>query len=375
MNKGIIYFTTVHPRTDTRIRVKQVASLAGAFHERVALYVQDGKGNERDEARGIEVVDTGLPSGGRLARMTKGAWRMYRAVRRARPSVAHFHDPELIPMGMFLKVSGIKVVYDVHEDVPRQILGKHWISPWLRRPVAALVEGVEWVAARVFDGVVTATPTISARFPAQKTVTVQNFPILGELVLPEPTPFAERPPHVAYVGGVTAARGAVQMVQALERVKNDQVRLQLGGTFTPVGLEDEVKALSGWSRVIPHGWVDRKTVANLLGNVRAGLVLFHPAPNHMDAQPTKMFEYMAAGLPVIASDFPLWRKIIDGAGCGLLVDPLEPQAIADAIEWLLEHPEEAEAMGRRGREAVESTYNWERESETLVNFYKQLLVK
>ncbi|WP_322522346.1 glycosyltransferase family 4 protein [Guyparkeria halophila] len=371
----IIHFSTVHARTDTRIRVKQVASLAGAFDERVALYVQDGKGNERDEAHGIEVMDTGLPSGGRLARMTKGAWRMYRAVRRARPSVAHFHDPELIPVGLALKFSGIKVVYDVHEDVPRQILGKHWISPWLRRPVAGLVEGVEWVAARVFDGVVTATPTISARFPSKKTVTVQNFPILGELVLPESTPFSERPLHVVYVGGITAARGAVEMVDALERVTNDQVRLQLGGTFTPVGRENEVSALPGWSRVVAHGWVDRITVAELLGNVRAGLVLFHPAPNHMDAQPNKMFEYMAAALPVIASDFPLWRKIIDGARCGLLVDPLDPQAIAEAIDWILMHPEEAEAMGRRGRKAVESTYNWERESETLINFYKQLLAK
>ena len=192
---------------------------------------------------------------------------MYRAVRRACPSVAHFHDPELIPVGILLKLSGIQVIYDVHEDVPRQVLGKHWISPWLRRPVAALVEGVEWVAARVFDGVVTATPTISARFPSTKTVTVQNFPILGELVLPAPKPFSQRPPHVAYVGGITAARGAVEMVQALERVTNDQVRLQLGGTFTPVGLEQEARALPGWMRVVPHGWVDRSTVANLLGNV------------------------------------------------------------------------------------------------------------
>ena len=104
-----------------------------------------------------------------------------------------------------------------------------------------------------------------------------------------------------------------------------------------------------------------------------GLVVLHPTRNYLDALPVKMFEYMAAGLPVIASDFPLWRKIIDGAGCGLLVDPLDPQAIAEAIDWVLAHPEEAEAMGRRGREAVEAIYNWERESETLVNLYKQFL--
>jgi len=371
----IIHFSTVHSRADTRIRIKQVASLAGSLEVPVALYVQDGKCNERDEARGINVIDTGGPSGGRLARMTQGAWRMYRVVRYALPSVAHFHDPELIWVGLLLKLSGIKVIYDVHEDVPRQILGKHWLHPWLRRPIAAMVEVLEWFAAKVFDGIVTATPTISRRFPAQKTVTVQNFPILAELVLPERKPFADRPPHVVYVGGITAERGVREMVKAVSRVENPQARLQLGGTFTPTVLEDEVRALNGWDRVVSHGWMGRNDVAEVLGNVRAGLVLFHPAPNHMDAQPNKMFEYMAAGLPVIASDFPLWRSIIEGAGCGLLVDPMNPRAIAEAIDWVIDHPEEAEAMGQRGRKAVEEKYNWENEAETLVNFYKQLLAK
>ncbi|WP_410473567.1 glycosyltransferase family 4 protein [Guyparkeria sp. TX1] len=369
----LIHFTTVHPRSDTRIRIKQVASLAGALEESVALYVQDDKGNERDEARGIDVVDTGVPSGGRLARMTKGAWRMYRAVLDARPSVAHFHDPELIPIGMLLKLSGIKVIYDVHEDVPRQILGKHWLHPWIRRPVAVLVEGLEWSAAKLFDGIVAATPTIARRFPAQKTVIVQNFPVLAELVLPQFTPFAARPTHVAYVGGITAARGAREMVKAIGRVKDDHVRLQLGGTFTPTVLEDEVCATEGWSRVVAHGWMGREDIAEVLGNVRAGLVVLHPTKNYPDALPVKMFEYMAAGLPVIASDFPLWRSIIDGAGCGLLVDPLDPEAIAEAIDWVNEHPQEAERMGQRGRAAVEDRFNWSHEERKLVALYKEMV--
>jgi len=87
----------------------------------------------------------------------------------------------------------------------------------------------------------------------------------------------------------------------------------------------------------------------------------------------KMFEYMAAGLPVIASDFPLWRRIVDGAGCGLLVDPLDSAAIARAMQWILDHPEEAEAMGRRGGAAVESNYDWAGEAKKLIGLYCQIL--
>jgi hypothetical protein len=365
--------TTVHFRGDTRIRVKEVASLAEQLGEPVNLFVQDGEGDADGADESVSVVDTGPRPGGRLARMTRGAWRMYRAVRRARPAVAHFHDPELIPVGLALKLSGIRVVYDVHEDLPRQILGKHWLSPWLRRPVSWAAEVVEWVAGRAFDGIVAATPTIARRFPAGKTVTVQNFPLLSELVAPDPVPYAQRPLHFAYVGSLGSIRGSREMVEAIGRMSDASARLQLAGKFSNARDEEAARSLEGWGRVDYHGWASRPEVAQLLGNVRAGLVLFHPSPAHRDAQPNKMFEYMAAGLPVIASDFPLWREIVDGAGCGLLVDPLDPDAITGAMQWLLENPKEAEAMGRRGRAAVEATYNWEPEAEKLIEIYRRIL--
>ncbi|MDG4867878.1 glycosyltransferase family 4 protein [Guyparkeria sp. 1SP6A2] len=371
----IIHFSTVHRCDDTRIAIKECAALSGSLKNDVAFFCTKEGGDHLSAGATSSVIAVGPRELDRFVRMTRGAWRMHRAVRMRKPSIVHFHDPELIWVGLLLKLSGIKVVYDVHEDVPRQILGKHWLHPWVRRPVAALVEGLEWLAAKVFDGIVTATPTISRRFPAHKTVTVQNFPVLAELVLPEPKRFVKRPPHVAYVGGITAARGVREMVEALSRVQNPEARLQLGGTFTPTTLEDEVRVLGGWNRVVPHGWMGRDDVAQVLGGVRAGLVVLHPTSNYPDALPVKMFEYMAAGLPVIASDFPLWRFIIEGAGCGLLVDPMNPRAIAEAIDWVIDHPEEAEAMGQRGRKAVEEKYNWENEAETLVNFYKQLLAK
>ena len=369
----IAIFTTVHARRDIRIFVKESRSLSSELNSQVELYVQDGEGDSAAPDGSLTVVDTGRRPLRRLLRMSLGAWRMYWAIRHAKPAVAHFHDPELIPVGLALRLSGIKIIYDVHEDLPRQVLGKHWLSPGLRRPVSWVAEAVEWVAGRAFDGVVAATPTIARRFPTKKTVTVQNFPILSELVAPDPVRYTDRPPYFAYVGGLGSIRGSREMVEAIGRVPNQAVRLQLAGKFSNHLDGEAARSLDGWARVDYHGWTSRPEVARLLGDVRAGLVLFHPSPAHRAAQPNKMFEYMAAGLPVIASDFPLWREIVEGAGCGLLVDPLDPDAIAGAMQWLLENPEDAEGMGRRGREAVEATYNWEPEAEKLIGLYQQLL--
>lgn len=372
----IAHITNVHPRGDTRIRIKEVGSITAMLGEPVALLVQDGKGDCLEEDGKIRVLDTGPQPSGRLARMTVGVYRMWRAVRSLRPRLVHFHDPELIPLGLILKCFGHRVVYDVHEDLPRQVLTKYWLPAFARRPVSWSVAVMEWLAARVFDAIVSVTPKIAQRFPARKTVIVQNFPIPSELVITKGVPYKQRPPHFAYIGGMTRIRGIHEMIDAMtytDQSREDDILLRLAGTFQPLGLRSEIETMAGWRQVDFLGWVNRARVAEILGNVLAGLVLFLPAPNHMYAYPNKMFEYMSASLPVIASDFPLWRRIVDSAGCGLLVNPQDSQAIADAMRWILEHPVEAEAMGKRGRQTIEKYYNWNTEADKLVTLYKKLL--
>lgn len=369
----IIHFSTVHPRKDTRIYVKEVATLAKAFKGQVKLYVQDGLGDEIDPKTGIETVDTGMRPAGRIKRMIFGSWRMYRALLKAKPSIVHFHDPELIPIGVLLKLSGIKVVYDVHEDVPGQISSKPYIPKLIRTPLAFCVRMAESIATMAFDGVVVATPPIARNFSSKKCLVVHNFPILGELNVSTPIAYQDRPKHFAYVGGITKIRCAYEMVGAFDDMKDDDIRLQLAGRFQPKELEQDIQSLAGWRNTDFLGWASREQVADMLDAVRAGFIILHPVQNYIESFPNKMFEYMATGLPVIASDFPYWREMLKDVDCALFVDAFDKQAVINAMQWILDNPKRAEEMGLAGQVAIEKNFNWENEAKNLVAFYTDKL--
>ena len=161
------------------------------------------------------------------------------------------------------------------------------------------------------------------------------------------------------------------MVRAISLVKGG-TRLQLGGSFSEKSVATEVKSFPGWRAVDELGWLDRDSINHTLERSMAGLVTLHPIVNYIDALPVKMFEYMSAGVPVIASNFPLWREIVIGNDCGLCVDPLDPQAIADAIDFIAANPERAEEMGRNGQRAVNERYNWGAEEQKLLQLYSSL---
>ncbi len=149
-------------------------------------------------------------------------------------------------------------------------------------------------------------------------------------------------------------------------------RLLLAGAYSDEMDRTAVRQLPGWEAVEELGTLDRSRLWAIMCRCRIGLVLFHPCPNHMEAQPNKLFEYMAAGLPVIASNFPMWRELVEGCRCGICVDPMDSKAIAKGITWLFDHPEEADKMGQRGREAIREHFNWESEARKLLALYDSL---
>lgn len=363
----VAHLTSAHTRADTRIFLKQCRSLARNY--RVTLVVADGKGD--DVVEGVTVRDVGRETG-RLRRMRHATRRERELALRLDAAVYHLHDPELIPVGIALKRAGRCVVFDAHEDLPKQLRSKSYLDPISQRVLPVLFGLYEARACLRFDAVVTATPVIRDKFLRinSRTVDINNFPLLGELDA-GPSAFGQRD-KVCYVGGITAIRGLGEVVDALPMTTSG-ARLQVCGTFAERQTEAIIRAKLGWRLVDDHGFQGRAAVRDILTGCAAGIVTFHPSPNHIDAQPNKMFEYMSAGVPVIGSRFPLWQEIIEGNDCGRCVDPLDPAEIAQAIDFFVQNPDEARRMGENGRRAVRERYNWSVEENKLLALYDDLL--
>lgn len=365
--RRIVHMTSVHSQNDTRIFLKECQSLKEAGYD-VSLIVQ----HNRDEViNGVKILALDKPSG-RRERFYDTNRQMYKLALECNADIYHFHDPELIPIGLKLKRKGKKVIYDVHEDVPRQILSKEWIAKPIRKTIGFLTEKYENYCACRFDAITAATPHIRDRFKRlnSKTVDINNYPILQEWHMPQ-TDWMEKDNGVCYMGGITTVRGIYQMIDAIGMT---DYKLLLGGDFESQEYRNNAVQMDGWSNVDELGYLNREQVRHTYQRSKAGLVVLWPIINYIDALPVKMFEYMSAGIPVIASDFPLWKEIIEGNECGLCVDPLNVTEIANAITWIMKHPTKAEQMGRNGCKAVAQKYNWDSERKKLIGLYEEVLL-
>ena len=356
----VCHFTSAHDTTDDRIFLKECQSLQKAGHE--VFLVGRGKSSERS---GVHIIGCGEPEG-RMERFLFFSKKVYSQALELDCDIYHFHDPELLRYAVKLKKKGKRVIFDSHEDVPAQILDKTWIPGIFRNLVAKLYKKYETRIVGRLDAVVAATPYIGEKFRGRtkKIEVINNYPMLDDIQF-HPEPFGEREPLVCYVGGVSEARGEGIMLEAM---KNVDGKLIIAG-------KHEKKKIEEGGIVEYIGQIDRKAVNQVYGQAVAGLVVLKPCRNYVNSQPVKMYEYMAAGLPVIYSDFPVWKKIMEGTGAGISVNPQKPEEVANAIKYLLQNREEAQKMGQKGRQAVDSRFSWNMEEKKLSRLYSELKVQ
>jgi glycosyltransferase involved in cell wall biosynthesis len=363
----ICHITSVHPRYDIRIFVKECTTLATNGYQ-VSLIVADEFADE--VKNGVQIFSIGKAIS-RKDRMFKHNNKILNKIIQLKPDIVHFHDPELMLLGLKLHKMGIKVIYDVHEDLPKQILNKHWLPKLVRPFVSQVVKKIEKKCAQRLAAIITATPLIAKRFSKfnNNTLTIYNYPMLSELSR-DATDYANREYSLCYIGSISKTRGIIPLVESLAISK---LKLELAGALSGDIDIKEIKSLPGGEYVNYHGVLSRDQVANLLHKTKIGIVTLLPTPSYIESMPIKMFEYMLAGMPIIASNFTLWEEIVTQYNCGILVDPEDKNSIAMACKKLIEDPQLAKKMGQLGQQVVQELLNWEIESKKLLNFYQEII--
>ena len=358
--------TTVHEAFDTRIFYKEARTLVRAGHEVVLIVTH--KKNEVVE--GIRIIGLRKKKN-RFTRMTLCVWECLRYALREKADVYHFHDPELIPTGIFFKSIGKNVIYDMHENISKDLRDKLWLPTFIRALFSFIMPFFEFIFIRTMSVVFAEISYQKDYFWVKKSIVLLNLPLIDpsdSVSLGKLKRFT-----LGYIGGVEPCRGSITIIEALSKLKRRNIEIG----YECIGPADHVNIFEleqmceqrGLQFVRFYGKLPLLKGKEILKKCSAGLAILHPLANFKKSYPTKMFEYMALGIPVIVSSFPLYQEIINKAKCGLSVNPLNPSEIADVIQWLLEHPKEAEVMGRNGQQVVLEKYNWYNEAKKLLDFY------
>lgn len=364
----VCHITSAHPKADIRIFQKECVSLANAGYD--VTLVQQGEDSEQS---GVHIIGFGDIPANRLKRMLFTAKRAYKKALDVDAEVYHLHDPELLPYGLKLKRKGKKVLFDSHEDVPADILCKYWIPAWLRKFISRVYTWYENYCFARIDGTVGVTPSLCTRLTqnSRKSTMVTNYPVWQEDTI---TPTFENK-SVAFTGLVSEIWCIDTLVKAVEPLDEVTVELRSRDVEEPFG--SVLRDLPGWKKVNFPGRVPHAEVIKLLSECLCGIALLQEMPNSGGKLGTlgntKIFEYMMVGIPVICTDFILWKQIIDKWQCGICVNPKDENEVRAAIKFLLEHPEEAQRMGQNGRQAIREEFNWEQEEKKLFAFYREIL--
>jgi hypothetical protein len=364
----VLVASSLHYVDDPRVFQKEAVSLAKRCD--VHLVAVGASANDVETTvKGVRLHPFER-HGGKLLGMLISHRQIRRCFRQVRPDVFHFHDPDLVPLGLWLALfRRAKVVYDVHEDVVKTLLKKSWLPDPLKKPVAWLFGKLEMTAVRRFDAVIVAEPYAMMRFGIPHAVLIRNyFPLFPDR--PRRAFDGTRPLRLIYVGSLTKMRGVESLVEALDHIETPS-ELLLAGKFHSEDFKRQV--LANRSNVRYLGWLPLEKVFDYLHEADLGMNCVLPAPSHDEMLGTKVFDYMAARLPIITSNFSVWPEMIEKAGCGVCVDPKDPKAIARAVDELASDPKRLASMGEIGRRLFEEKYNWSLEEEKLFEVYSRLV--
>jgi glycosyltransferase involved in cell wall biosynthesis len=375
----ICILSSVHIALDNRVFYREARSLKRAGHDVTLIAIHD-----RDEVKeGVRII--ALPQVRRWQR-PRLWWTLLRQALEAQADLYHFHDPELLLVTPWLRwLSGKPTIYDVHETYADFIEVKEYLPTWLRQPLAWLFRWLEPLLARLQSAFIFADDEIAVSFQRidRPKRTLFNFPARSFVkeAIAATVPLERREPVILYLGAMERSRGSRLVIEAFQQVRQalPEARLLLVGPFAPPQLEQEVRdhaiQLGIQDSVEITGRVPFETIGVFLKAAAVGWIPLQPVPKYLKNIPTKLFEYMAFGLPIVSSDLPSTRPFVQTGKNGYLVEPTDPERHARAILEILRQPDLALEMGRTGQELVRSRYNWDEMDVRLLALYEEILPK
>lgn len=361
----VCHFTTVHPRDDGRVFYKQCISCVKNGID-TFLVVADGKGDST--VQGVSVIDVGVVGKNKLVRIAGLKRKLFNCLLEIDADIYQFHDPELLHVGKKLKKVGKKVVYDSHEDAPKQILYKKWLGAlFFRKLVSREFNIYEKRVVKQLDGLISVIDEITNKFECKQKATIKNYPIT-DIFRSSVVDFKKKKKQFIYVGSLSEERGLLDYIDALSYFSNDY-SLLLVGSFSSVQFEKNCKKHKNWNRVIYKGFVQLDQLPPLISESLVGLSVLHAEENYLTSLPTKGFEYISSGTPIIYSSFAYWEPYFKG--CGLSVKPNQSEQIAQKIKELISTQEVYTNYQQKGLEKS-VTYSWENEATKLIQFYDNI---
>ncbi len=360
----VCHLTSMHKPFDGRIFRKQCISLTKRYE--VCLV----QANTPDQIKdGVHVYGVAVPKQ-RSRRMFTRRPVLEKALA-VDAAIYHIHDPELLPLIPALKKRGKKVIFDSHENFPGVILIKEYLPLFVRRVASRLYALYERHYLKNCDALISVTPDIVNRLSKinPHSYLVTNYPIYREL--PDHRKWGK---SVCFAGGITKEWMHHRIVECLPET---HARYRIAGFSAYEDYDNLLKAMPGWGSVDFLGRIRHEEVNDFLQESSAGMALYTYDDANVNFKEgtlgnQKIFEYMMAGIPIITSHLRLWEGIAKDNDCGICVEPSEPETIAKAINYVLDHPEEAKRMGDNAMKAVKEKYNWSTQETSLFEAYENV---
>lgn len=367
----VCILSSVHPALDTRIFYKEARSLAEAGYD-VTLIAQHERNETLDD---VKIIALSKPRN-RFFRIFGLTQKVFWLAKNQKADIYHFHDPELMLVGIILKIfNRRKVIYDIHEDYSEKLLSKEWIPSIFRNWLGKkLFEIGERFFSKAFDHLILTTESAAEKFKGfkEKITVIHNFPMLE---LCRINPSSEKKYDVIIAGSISRDHllTIIKIGNSLKKLKSDFKWCIIGAPLDLINLgktEIQQLGLEKNFQFIPR--IPHHQVIQYLTQSKIGFIHLFPEKRFERMLPTKLFEYMACGLPVVSSELPLIHEFTDSYQCVIQLSSGDIQGFANAISYLLSHPKEADQMGKRGKKATFQNYNWSKEEIKLINLYRNL---